>query len=84
MLFVVPAQPGVLEISYMWLPTWIGMNTAVMKDIEEHVTRAFVGKEAKEEEVHEEVLNYICTRFKELTGLREYLSAIKYVQGPQG
>ena len=36
MLLVVQTSPGVIELTYMWLPTWLGMNADLKKKVEAH------------------------------------------------
>jgi len=84
MLLVYPVEDGVVELAYMWLPTWIGMNPVLKKEVEMHMTAIFTGKGATLEEMHVAVIDYLCTRFTEIHGLRSYLEAVEKVRGPDG
>ena len=77
---------GRLEVKWMWLPTFIGQNQAVMKELQIAGQAMWYGKaspvdedDAFLDEVEEWVVQWICKRFP-LEGLGQYLSAIKYVK----
>lgn len=66
----------------MWLPTWIGMNAALVAEIEGTISPAIVGRPIDEETLqlaHEAVLDALVARFPEQAGLFDYLDGIKYV-----
>lgn len=81
---VVVTDPGKLELSFMWLPTFIGQDNRLKKEIEEKLAPDLVGKELTEETLdfaHDRVVEFICEKYK-ITGLRDYLDALKFVEGP--
>lgn len=81
MKLVVPVGPGEVELNYMWLPTFIGMDTNVKKLIEEKVGPELVGKELTEDTLqfaHDLIVDTLCDRYK-IEGLRDYLDSIKFV-----
>lgn len=83
MRLIVMPEPGVTELSWMWLPTFIGMNSALKKEIEEEVSKMLVGKPATDETLdaaHDRVIELVCQKFP-LPGLKDYLDAIKFVEG---
>lgn len=83
MRLIVMSEPGVTELSWMWLPTFVGMNSALKKEIEEKVSEMLVGKLATDDVLdaaHEKVIELVCEKFP-LPGLRDYLDAIKFVEG---
>jgi hypothetical protein len=82
MLLVAELESGVHELLYMWLPTWIGMNVTLKQEIESHIKKQFVGREATLHDIHEAVIDFLVNRFPEIQGLREYLSAVEQVKGP--
>lgn len=82
MLLVEELEPGVHELLYMWLPTWVGMNVVLLQEVEVHVREHFVGKAATLSDVHNEVIQFLVNKFPEVQGLREYLSAVEQVTGP--
>lgn len=74
--------PGHIGLNYMWLPTWIGMNTALIKDIEAHLSTTLLGQALTEEvleSAHDEVIRYLAKRFPQ-GGLFEYLDGLKFVE----
>lgn len=83
MRLVVRSGPGTVEVAYMWLPTFIGMNTLLMQKIEGELAPLIEGKEMTDdtlEAAHERVLDIIC-KAHPLPGLRDYLDAMKFVEG---
>lgn len=83
MKLVVVPEPGVLELNYMWLPTWIGINTPLKQELEAALRTKLVGKdltEASIDEAHDLVVDFFSTKFPNLVGLRDYLDSLKFVQ----
>jgi len=81
---VVVTGPGKVELSFMWLPTFIGHDTRLKEEIEKQLAPELVGKELTDETLdvaHERVLDIICEKYK-ITGLRDYIDALKFVEGP--
>lgn len=73
--------PGHLGVNYMWLPTWIGMNQGLIREIEAHLSPLVVGKALTEEtldEVNQAALSYLVSRFPQ-AGLYDYLDGLKFV-----
>ena len=65
----------------MWLPTFIGHNSRLKREIEERLGPEFKGRELTEEtldEMHTRVIEFICEKFP-LNGLRDYLDSVKFV-----
>lgn len=82
MRLIVQTGPGIVELNYMWLPTWIGMNTAVKQEIEEAISPLLVGKDMSDENLelaHEAVIDFLDKKYGGLAGLRDYLDALKFV-----
>jgi len=82
MRLVVQTDPGVLELNYTWLPTWIGINNQFKNEMEKKLKTDIVGltmDEAGLEKAHRLVLDYICEKNPGIKGLYEYLDAMKYV-----
>ena len=74
--------PGAVGLNWMWLPTWIGMNALLVREIENAVADSVVGKDLTEETLqyaHEQVMNFLLSKFPEIEGLFEYLDGLKYV-----
>lgn len=83
MRFVERTGPGQLGLSYMWLPTFVGMNAALIKEIDDALTPMLVGQTLTEERLdcaHDKVLEILVTKFHMWSGLFEYLDGIKYVE----
>lgn len=75
--------PGQLAINYMWLPTFIGMNSQLLSELESNLTAHVVGKPLTEElldSAHSELLDLLVKKFPNQTGLFEYLDGIKFVE----
>jgi hypothetical protein len=83
MRFVDRTAPGKLELNFMWLPTWVGMNEALIRELEQELSKTIVGKDLTEElldEAHQTLLQLLVTRFPNAGGLFEYLEGIKFVE----
>ena len=78
---VIRTAPGVVELNFMWLPTFVGMNAQLKKEIEERLKPKLEGRPLEEtlDDAHEMVIDFLVERFPALTGLRDYLDAMKYV-----
>lgn len=82
MRFVERTGPGKLELVWSWLPTWVGMNEALIREIEAQMGDTIVGKAITDETLdlaHQTVLEILVNKFPALSGLFEYLDGIKYV-----
>lgn len=77
-------EEDTIELSYMWLPMFIGMNKDLLiragKALEEAFPMPFEATEDKLDEIHQFVVNWLCDQIK-IDGLREYLEAIKHIEG---
>jgi hypothetical protein len=81
MRLIVSTEPGVVELNYMWLPTFIGLDNNLKAQLEEKLAPSLVGKELSDDlldEVSEKAMDLICEHYP-LEGLRDYLDAIKFV-----
>jgi len=82
MLAVVRVARGVVEVNYMWLPSWIGLNTQLLADVGKHMQGKAQGKVLNEDTMkalHMEVVEYLCARFPTVEGLYEYLNGLRAV-----
>lgn len=73
---------GVLELNYMWLPTWIGQNSTLKKEIEVVLKGKILGRPATEEVLDEAaalVVSYLSNKYQ-IEGLFDYLDGLKFVQ----
>lgn len=75
--------PGEVGLNYMWLPTWIGMNGALIKDIEQHISSVLLNQPLTDEVLDhagDAVVQYLSVKFPNLKGIFEYLDGLKYVE----
>ncbi len=81
MHLVVEEEPGVLSVNYMWLPTWLGMNSAVVNELGASIGPQLVGlgREEALKKGHELAVEYLVNRFSTIKGLREYLQGVSQV-----
>lgn len=77
---VVMTLPGVLELNYSWLPTWIGMNSALKREIEEVLRSEFEGKPVDLARAHQTVVSFLTTKFPAIVGLEDFLDGLKFVE----
>lgn len=81
MRFIIATGPGVVELNYMWLPTFLGLDTGLKQYLEEMLAPELLGKELSEDlldAMNERVMDLICEKYP-LEGLRDYLDSIKFV-----
>ena len=81
MKLIVRSGKGRVELNYMWLPTFIGMNGVLIKEIEEKFSSQLVGKVLTPElldAVSEQVKTYLTEKFP-ILGLWDYLDGLKFV-----
>lgn len=82
MRLIVATGPETVELNYMWLPTFLGVDTSLKQHIEEEVSPLLVGKDMSDETLdaaHEAVIDIIEKKYPGLEGLRDYLDAVKFV-----
>lgn len=80
---VVATHPGILELNFMWLPTWIGSNAHLKQKIEKALSTKFVGRVITEQEldkINEELIDYLQELHPTILGLWEYIDGLKYVK----
>lgn len=80
MLLVQEVEPGKIELTWMWLPTWLGINADLKRQLEAHVTKEFVGQKATLDVLHHVVIEFFCAKFPEVRGLREYLRGVEKIE----
>lgn len=81
MRFIQYTGDGLLELNYMWLPTWLGMNAAFKKTCERALSEKFKGRTTEDlDDLQEEFLDFVIEKYP-LPGLRDYLDGIKFVEG---
>jgi hypothetical protein len=82
MRLVLLTSPGVLELNYMWLPTWLGMNAATKAAVESELKSKVAGLPATEDNldtINDALLELLTERFP-IAGLRDYLDGLKFVR----
>lgn len=77
------AKDGALELNWMWLPTFIGQNYMVLKELErfwkDQYPEGVANTPEELDKLHDITIDWFSQKFK-LPGLGKYLSAITYVQ----
>lgn len=87
MRLVVETDPGVVELNWVWLPTWMGQNTVFKRQVEEHV-QAWLAQQPQPVKIDTKLLNdlddliaaYIHKTFPEPKGLMKFLEGLAYVE----
>lgn len=80
---VVRTQEGVLELNYMWLPTWIGMSSTIKTNIERELRENIVGMTMDDDSldaISKMVVDFLVDQNPHIEGLRDYLDGLKFVQ----
>ena len=75
-----------LEVNWMWLPTFIGQNSVLLKQlgqvINEKYPPPYEATDEKLDEIHIFAINWLQDAL-DIRGLDDYLMAIEHVGGPQ-
>lgn len=80
---VVHVSPGILELNYMWLPTAIGMNSLLKRELEEALGPKLQGlplDDAGLDKAHDIVVDFLVQKFPEVNGLERFLDGMKYLE----
>lgn len=82
---VIATDAGVLEVNWQWLPTWIGMNTPLLKEIEDELKDKVVGRTFEpplypEAVASQLVIDFLVARHPGIEGLDDYLDGLKFVR----
>lgn len=84
---VINFSNGVLELNFMWLPTFIGQNYHVMRQLQDDWRKEFgtqtLATGMALNTIHLWTIDWLCTKFP-IAGLREYLKAIENVKEDGG
>lgn len=83
MRVVVPTATGVLELNWQWLPTWLGVNGVIRREMQDAIAKKVEGKPMTQEvldEAQEEVIAFLEERFPAIEGMRQFLDALKYIE----
>ena len=76
-------ENGKLELNWMWLPTFIGQNYAVMREMEVEWEKRFGDMELLStpetlDEIHRWAIDWLCEKFQ-IPGLKDYLLGMEKV-----
>jgi hypothetical protein len=79
---VVLTDPGTLELNWMWLPTWVGMNTRLKQKIEKEIAPLVEGKALADSDLDRINDAVVAMIVKEcpLPGVSDYLDGLKFVK----
>jgi len=81
--FIQVVKDGAIELSWMWLPTFIGQNYMVLKELGSAWKERYPGgigyTSGNLDEMHEFTINWLCEKFR-IPGLCDYLKAIENVK----
>lgn len=80
---VVATDFGTVELSFTWLPLFIGQDPILRKKVEDGLSKELVGKELSEDTLewaHGRVIELICAHYPAIKGLDDCLDALKYIQ----
>jgi hypothetical protein len=80
---VVATSKGVLELNWLWLPTWMGMNGPLREQLGKYLEPKLAGLAITEENLdyaHEEVLKFLVKEARGLEGVYDYLDGLKFVR----
>jgi hypothetical protein len=75
-------EEGVLELNWMWLPTWLGFNSTILEEISSELLKEAVGKEATDDSLNQLdklAKDILVKKFPEIIGLEDYLDGLKFV-----
>jgi hypothetical protein len=79
---LVAVSGRVVELNYMWLPTWLGQNAQFKQQLETDLRAKIEGLELTEQnlnKVNKMVLSYIVEKHPHIEGLFDYLDGLKFV-----
>jgi len=82
---VVALGHGVLELNYMWLPTFLGMNSSLKTEMEKELQEKLKGIVLDErglDRAHDIVVKYLQSKFPDILGLDRFLDGMKYIDWP--
>lgn len=79
---VTETEEGLWQISYTWLPTWMGFNKALMVELQRHLASKFGGAPTDrhlQDKVNKEAASWLQSRFPHIQGLEEHLLHLQTV-----
>lgn len=72
-----------LELNFMWLPTWLGINKSALSAIKDDIAAKVAGLPATEDNldvIHERVVEVLAEKYPHIVGLKDYLDGLKFIQ----
>ena len=78
-------NPNAVELNFMWLPTFIGQNPLVLRELRTEMERTFLKQQLTDDtlwEMHYTVIAWLESKFP-FEGLGRYLKAIEEVKDEQ-
>jgi hypothetical protein len=79
---IVSIVPGEIELNWTFLPSFIGLNSSLKKEIEDALRADLEGMEWTEatlDKAHGLVVDYLVKKFSAISGLREYLDSLRFI-----
>ena len=80
---LISVSGSAVEVNYMFLPTFLGLNSLLLQEMEKEIGPMLVGKEPSDDVLdaaHDAILDFIEKKFPDIEGLRDYLDAMKFIQ----
>lgn len=88
MQLIVRTAPGEWEINFMWLPAWLALNPRIHAEVSSRVADALppgtVMDQAAFDKAEDVIVAYLEESFPAITGMREYLDGLKFVEVRDG
>lgn len=76
-------NPNILEVAWMWLPTFIGQNQQLLGELDHALNARYPGPlevdDKKLDEIHRFVIDYLCKKLH-IPGLWHYLIAVERIE----
>lgn len=86
MRFVHVTHDNIVELNWMWLPTWIGQNSHLKKELEEELNH-FIAQNSLQSlderalgHINAKVRAFLAKKFPAPKGLMDYLDALEHVE----
>ena len=81
MRVVFSPEPGVFEVRWMFLPTFIGQNLPMMKKLQDELSKKYVGQPVSDkllDDINAYVVAWITKTFP-LRGIDQYIEGLRFV-----
>jgi len=70
------------EVNWMWLPSWVGMNRALLERMQEELGEVLVGKTL--DQANTCIVAWLQEQFPHIKGIDQYLAALEHVEIQDG